>query len=153
MLYDLNLNVQLDRNVISPLIAHFEFSNVVLRNQESKKEKWQSSQNLHLSKICVFCRRFQVWLVKSKAHKWHLCDADFEAPADVWLYCDSRKFWGKSCLLYVNVTVRFLINVFFYKEISSILINVLPSKARWTIATRSSSFFSLKTQRWFFLRI
>ena len=40
-----------DRNMNSPLIAHFRFSNVVLRKEKSKKEKWQCSQNLDLNPI------------------------------------------------------------------------------------------------------
>ena len=51
VLFDLNLNLQLDRNISSPPIAPFRFSNIVLRNQKSKK--WQCSQNLQLNPTCV----------------------------------------------------------------------------------------------------
>ena len=52
MLYDLNLNLQLDKNVNFPPIAHFTFPNVVPKNQKSKKEKWQC-QNIELNATCV----------------------------------------------------------------------------------------------------
>ena len=52
-LYNPNLNLQLDRNLNSPPIAHFRFPNCVLRKEKSKKEKWQCSQNLKLNPYCA----------------------------------------------------------------------------------------------------
>ena len=43
------LNLQLDRNMNSPLIAHFRFPNIVMRKKKSKKEKMQCSQNIELN--------------------------------------------------------------------------------------------------------
>ena len=47
--YDWYLNLQLDRNMNSPPIAHFRFPNIVLRTEKSQKEKWKCSQNLELN--------------------------------------------------------------------------------------------------------
>ena len=41
-------NLHLNRNINSPPIAHFRFSNAVFRKEKSKKEKWQGSQNSDL---------------------------------------------------------------------------------------------------------
>ena len=51
--YVLILNLHLKRNTNSPPIVHFRFVNVVFGNEKSKKEKWQSSQNLDLNPTCV----------------------------------------------------------------------------------------------------
>ena len=52
VMYDPNLNLQLDTNMNSPPIAHFRYSNVVLRKEKSKKEEWQCNQNLDLNPTC-----------------------------------------------------------------------------------------------------
>ena len=49
VLYDQNLNCHLDTNLNCSPIVHFRFLNVVLRNQKSKKEKGQCSQNFDLN--------------------------------------------------------------------------------------------------------
>ena len=57
-LYNLYLNLQLDRSIYSAPIAHFRFSKDVKWEQKYKKEKWQCSQNSHLNPTCawpLFC--------------------------------------------------------------------------------------------------
>ena len=49
---DLNLNLQLDRNIHSLSIARFRFSNVYTQNQELKKDG-KCSQNLDLNPACA----------------------------------------------------------------------------------------------------
>ena len=52
-LYDLSLNLQLGRNANFPLITHFTFSNVILKNQKSKKQMTMYESDLGLTLFCA----------------------------------------------------------------------------------------------------
>ena len=62
------LNLQLDKNMNSPPIAHCRFPNVLLRKEKSKKERWQCSQNLELN--LTYGEEFLVLFPSSDVQFW-----------------------------------------------------------------------------------